>query len=93
MLNIIPGLYQVPQSHAVILERFGKYEKTLSPGLNITNPFIYSHKSLLEWHGTASKCSYLMELTEQQLETNARKCQTKDNVTVEANAVIYFKNF
>lgn len=91
MLNLIPGLYSVPEGHAVIIEHFGKFEKVLSPGLNFVNPLLYSHKNLHDWQGTASKCHYLMELTEQQLETNARKCQTKDNVTVEANAVIYFK--
>jgi regulator of protease activity HflC (stomatin/prohibitin superfamily) len=91
MLSLIPGLYQVPQGHAVIIERFGKYEKTLAPGLNFVNPLVYGHKNLSEWRGTASKCNYLMELTEQQFETNARKCQTKDNVTVEATAVVYFK--
>lgn len=91
MLNLIPGFYQVPQGHTVIIEHFGKYEKTLSPGLNFVNPLLYGHKNLSEWRGTASKCSYLMELTEQQFETNLRKCQTKDNVTVETNAVVYFK--
>jgi len=91
MLNLIPGLYQVPQSHTVIIERFGKYERTLSPGFHFVNPLLYGHKGLYEWAGVASKCNYLMELTEQQFETNVRKCQTKDNVTIETNAVVYFK--
>lgn len=91
MLNFIPGLYQVPEGHAVVIERFGKFEKVLSPGLNFVNPILYTHKKLNEWQGTASKCNYLMELTEQQLETNERRCQTKDNVIVDASAVVYFK--
>lgn len=91
MLNLIPGVYQVPQSHAVIIERFGKYEKTLLPGFNFVNPLLYTCKSFSDWQGTASKCNYLMELTEQQLKTNSRRCQTKDNVTIDADTVIYFK--
>ena len=91
MFSLIPGFYQVPEGHTVIIESFGKYEKSLSPGFNFVNPFKCTYKSLSEWSGTASKCNYLMELSEQQLETNSRRCQTKDNVTIDANAVIYFK--
>lgn len=90
-MQYISGIYQVPQGHTVIIERFGKFENTLSPGFHYVNPLKFGHKSLSEWHGTASKCNYLMELTEQQFETNARKCQTKDNVIVDTTAVIYFK--
>lgn len=89
-MNCISGVYQVPQGHTVAIERFGKFERFLKPGLNFVNPFMYMHKDLSEWRGIASKCNYLMELTEQQMETSVRSCQTKDNVTVESNAVIYF---
>jgi len=55
MLSFIPGVYQVQHNHAVIIERFGKYEKTLLPGFNFVNPFFYTYKSLSDWQGTASK--------------------------------------
>lgn len=90
MLGMI-GYYQVPQGHAVVLERFGKFEKVLSPGLTWVNPFVSTYKNLSSWEGIASKCNYLMELTEQQLETDMRSCNTKDNVTVRAQAIINFK--
>lgn len=90
MLGAI-GFYQVPQGHAVVLERFGKFEKVLPPGLTWVNPLVSTYKNLSSWQGIASKCNYLMELTEQQLETDMRSCNTKDNVTVRAQAIINFK--
>lgn len=91
MIHFIPGVYQVPRNHTVILEEFGKFTKLLTEGLNFANPFLYSAKSLSNWEGTASKYGYLMELTEQQMETPFHQCQTKDNVTIAATASIYFK--
>lgn len=37
---IAQGVKIVPQQHAWILERLGKYHATLSPGLNIVLPFV-----------------------------------------------------
>lgn len=89
--NLIPGFYQVPQGHTVVLERFGKFTKALSPGWHFVVPCTTSAKSLADWEGIASKCNYIMELTEQQIETKKRKCQTKDSVSVDASATINFK--
>lgn len=86
------GFYEVPQGHTIVMERLGKYEGTLQPGLNSGYlPFVYSPKNLADWEGIASKSNYLMELTEQQIETHKRKCQTKDSVSVDASAIIAFK--
>lgn len=85
------GFYQVPQGHTVVLERFGQFVKTLSPGWHLVTPCTTSPKSLADWEGVASKCNYFMELTEQQIETKPRKCQTRDSVSVDASATINFK--
>lgn len=90
MLGLL-NYYQVPQGHAVIIERFGQFDRVLQPGLNWVNPFTSSYKNLANWEGIASKCNYLMELTEQHIETQQRLCNTKDNVTVNASAYIDFK--
>lgn len=43
------GIYQVPQGHCAILQRFGKFQKVCEPGLHITNPLSCSLKSLQDW--------------------------------------------
>lgn len=85
------NFYQVPQGHAVVVERFGQFDKVLQPGLNWVNPLTSTHKNLGNWGNIASKSGYLMELTEQHIETSQRQCNTKDNVTVSATAYINFK--
>ena len=86
MINLIPGIRTVQQNHAVLVERFGKYDKTLYAGLNFFNPLTSQTKDLSEWRGVASKAPDLMELTEQQHETNFCECDTKDKVRIKATA-------
>ena len=81
----------VPQSHCVIFERFGKYSRTCEQGLQFRIPFFEKIKRIPEWRSTANKKGYLIELTEQQSDTAARQCHTKDNVTVQANASVYWR--
>ncbi|MEI8365690.1 MAG: SPFH domain-containing protein [Parachlamydiaceae bacterium] len=91
MVSYLPGVHQIPDGHVAIAERYGQFSRVLRAGLNWVNPFTTGVKDLSEWKGAASKCNYLMEMTEQQLETNHRRCYTRDGVTVDATAVIYYK--
>jgi regulator of protease activity HflC (stomatin/prohibitin superfamily) len=91
MCFLVPGLYQIPQGHIAIAERFGQFDHILTTGLNWINPFTTSLKDLSDWRGTATKCGYLMEQTQQQIETEKRQCHTKDHVMVHASATIQFK--
>lgn len=84
-------IYTVPQSHVVLIERFGKYVRTQSSGLRLYIPFIESIKKVNEWGGHASKKGYQIELADQQTDTPPRRCQTSDNVTIEADATVYWK--
>ncbi|MBM3184304.1 MAG: SPFH domain-containing protein, partial [Chlamydiae bacterium] len=95
-MMFIPGFFTVPQNHVAIKERFGQYREVLGPGLHFVNPFLDSLKDFSTWEGTAVKCSrlgscYLLEQSEQQLETNFRTCHTKDKVPIQATSVIYFR--
>ena len=60
-------------------------------GLNFRIPFLEKIKRVDYWGEVANKKGYLIELTEQQTNTPARQCQTKDNVTIEADAAVYWK--
>ena len=85
-------IYVVPQSHCVVLERFGKFSRIQEQGLKFRIPmFEQIHRVGGTWGKAANKRGYIIELTEQQTDTPARQCHTKDNVPVKANASIYWR--
>eukprot|EP00112_Aurelia_sp_Birch-Aquarium-sp1_P001705 Seg1186.3 transcript_id=Seg1186.3/GoldUCD/mRNA.D3Y31 product="Stomatin-like protein 2 mitochondrial" protein_id=Seg1186.3/GoldUCD/D3Y31 len=68
----------VPQQEAWIIERFGKYHKTLKPGLNILIPVI-------------DEIKYLQSLKEIAIEVPQQSAITRDNVTLHLDGVLYFR--
>ncbi|MFQ3306826.1 MAG: regulator of protease activity HflC (stomatin/prohibitin superfamily) [Candidatus Midichloriaceae bacterium] len=68
----------VPQQQAWILERLGKYNKTLEPGLNIILPFL-------------DKVAYKHSLKERAVDVMQQSAITKDNVTLALDGIIYIK--
>lgn len=84
-------IYTIPQNHVVLIKRFGKHSKVQRDGLRFKLPLIESFKTVYDWDGTANKNGYFIELSEQQTDTPTRQCQTLDNVTIDANASIYWR--
>ena len=68
----------IPQARAGIVERFGKYRATLSPGLNIVTPFI-------------DRVRYVIDMREQVVSFPPQNVITEDNLTVAVDTVIYFQ--
>lgn len=68
----------VPQKNAFIIERLGKFSKTLDAGLHVLIPFI-------------DKVSYRHTLKEQAIDVPPQSCITKDNIVVEVDGVLYLK--
>jgi regulator of protease activity HflC (stomatin/prohibitin superfamily) len=68
----------VPQQHAWVLERFGRYHATLAPGLNIVLPF-------------ADRIAYRHVLKEIPLEVPGQICITRDNTQLQVDGVLYFQ--
>lgn len=68
----------VPQRSAYIVERFGKYRKTLLAGFHVIIPFI-------------DRISYKHILKEQVMDVAAQTCITKDNISVEVDGVLYIQ--
>jgi regulator of protease activity HflC (stomatin/prohibitin superfamily) len=68
----------VPQQHAWILERLGRYHGTLTPGLNIVLPFI-------------DRIAYKHVLKEIPLEVPSQVCITRDNTQLQVDGVLYFQ--
>ncbi|MFP4546864.1 MAG: SPFH domain-containing protein [Fidelibacterota bacterium] len=68
----------VPQKSAYIVERLGKYSKTLEAGLHILVPFL-------------DKVAYKHTLKEQAIDVPAQTCITKDNIAVEVDGILYMQ--
>ncbi len=68
----------VPQQHAWIMERLGRYHATLTPGLNIVLPFI-------------DRIAYKHMLKEIPLEVPSQVCITRDNTQLQVDGVLYFQ--
>jgi regulator of protease activity HflC (stomatin/prohibitin superfamily) len=66
----------VPNKQVLILERLGKYQKTLDAGLHIFLPFI-------------DKVTARLNLKEQTIDVPPQECFSKDEVKVEVDGVIY----
>src|SRR6185436_8963826 len=84
-------IYTIPQNHCIIIERFGKFSAVQNEGLNFKIPFLDTIKTFGNWQGQAVKRGWLIELSEQKTDTPARQCQTKDNVTIQADASVYWR--
>jgi regulator of protease activity HflC (stomatin/prohibitin superfamily) len=68
----------VPHQQSWILERFGKYDKVLEPGLNIIIPII-------------QRVAYKHTLKEQAIDVHAQTAISNDNVTLLIDGVLYVK--
>ena len=97
---IAKGLVIVQQSETMIVERLGRYLKTLPSGINLIIPFIDKPRSMT-WRITASssKGGTLVrfintdrsDLRENVYDFARQSVITRDNVVTEINAVLYFQ--
>ena len=68
----------VPQQHAWVLERLGKYNGTLTPGLSLVIPFV-------------DKVAYKHLLKEVPLDIPSQVCITRDNTQLQVDGILYFQ--
>jgi regulator of protease activity HflC (stomatin/prohibitin superfamily) len=68
----------VPQREQFVIERLGKYSRTLDAGFHILIPFI-------------DRVAYRHTLKEQTFDVASQSCITKDNIGVEIDGVIYMQ--
>ncbi len=68
----------VPQRSVFIVERLGKYSRTLDAGFHILIPFI-------------DKIAYKQNLKEQAIDVASQICITKDNIAVEVDGILYLQ--
>ncbi len=68
----------VPQQHAWVVERLGKYDRTLTPGLKFVIPFV-------------EQVAYKHSLKEVPLDVPSQVCITRDNTQLQVDGIIYFQ--
>jgi regulator of protease activity HflC (stomatin/prohibitin superfamily) len=68
----------VPQQNAWVVERLGKYDRTLTPGLSFVVPFV-------------DRVAYKHSLKEVPLDVPSQVCITKDNTQLQVDGILYFQ--
>jgi regulator of protease activity HflC (stomatin/prohibitin superfamily) len=78
VLVLLAAVKTVPQGYNYTVERFGRYIKTMKPGLNLIIPFV---------DGIGHK----MNMMEQVLDVPHQEVITRDNASVTANGVTFYQ--
>ncbi|WP_374434096.1 SPFH domain-containing protein [Inhella sp.] len=78
ILFISRAIKIVPQQHAWVVERLGRYDRTLAPGLRVLVPFV-------------DRVSYKHSLKEIPLDVPSQVCITKDNTQLTVDGILYFQ--
>ena len=100
IVYVVKGVIVVQQAEVVIVERLGKFEKILQPGINFIFPILEAPRGM-SWKVTqrgldGSMYSFIKERTKIDLREAVydfprQNVITKDNVTISINAIIYFQ--
>ena len=78
MVTILKTAIVVPNQLAYVIEKLGKYSRTLGAGFHILIPFI-------------DRVAYRHTLKEQAIDVPPQNCITKDNIAVEIDGVLYLR--
>jgi regulator of protease activity HflC (stomatin/prohibitin superfamily) len=77
-LTVVRSIRIVPQARARNVERFGRYRKTLEPGMNFIVPFVDRVKTQID-------------LREQVVSFDSQPVITEDNLVVQIDTVLFFQ--
>lgn len=97
---ISAGVKVVPQSETRVVERLGRFHAVLQPGLNFIIPFIDKPKTIYTRRVenaiggrpfVRNTATTVIDLREQVYDFPSQQVITRDNVTTEINALLYFQ--
>jgi regulator of protease activity HflC (stomatin/prohibitin superfamily) len=77
-VKVLRSIRVVPNRTELLVERLGRYDRTLGPGVHLLIPFL-------------DKVAFTIDLKEEAIEVPPQDCFTKDNVRVEVDGVLYMK--
>jgi regulator of protease activity HflC (stomatin/prohibitin superfamily) len=78
VIFIIRTFKIVPQQNAWVVERLGKFDRTLTPGLKFLVPFV-------------DRVAYKHSLKEVPLDVPSQVCITRDNTQLQVDGILYFQ--
>ena len=78
VVTLMMGIRQVPQGYAYTVERFGKYQTTLEPGLALIVPWL-------------DRVGRKMNMMEQVIDVPSQEVITKDNASIVVDGVVFFQ--
>ena len=78
IIFVIKAIRVVPQQRALVVERLGRFDRVLEPGLRFTIPFI-------------DRISARHDLREVPLDVPPQVCITKDNTQLQVDGILYFQ--
>jgi regulator of protease activity HflC (stomatin/prohibitin superfamily) len=78
IISIFLGVRIVPQSEKFVVERFGRLQKVLGPGINFIVPFL-------------DRVRHKISILERQLPTAEQDAITKDNVLVQVETSVFYR--
>lgn len=96
---ISAGIKVVPQSETRVIERLGRFHSVLAPGMNFIIPFVDRPKviytrTVQSFGGRTvarTVSTSVIDLREQVYDFPSQQVITRDNVTTEINALLYFQ--
>ena len=78
IIFVVRTIKIVPQQSAFVIEKLGKYDRTLTPGLKFVVPFV-------------ERVAYTHSLKEVPLDVPSQVCITKDNTQLTVDGILYFQ--
>ena len=97
---IMMGVKVIPQSETQVIERLGRFHEVLPAGLNFIIPFVDKPKQIYTRQTESSfggrytirmRTTTMIDLREQVYDFPSQQVITRDNVTTEINALLYFQ--
>ena len=100
IIFLLKSVYMIRQAEAMIIERLGKYDRILTPGLHIIMPFLERPRESI-WtyvrdvdgrrHYRYSRVIKRIDMRESVYDFPKQNVITRDNVTMEINALLYYQ--
>jgi regulator of protease activity HflC (stomatin/prohibitin superfamily) len=78
LIGVVKAIRVVPQQHAWVVERLGRFFGVLAPGLNFVVPFM-------------DRVAYRHDLRETPLDVPPQVCITRDNTQLQVDGILYFQ--